>query len=111
MAASRFAQVRNPPGTARAGGTQRQQDLNGERNMLRGLMMNVPLLVPMALRHAATCHGDTEIVSRTVEGPIHRYTYAEAWRRAHRLANALAALGLEPGDRVGTLAWNGYRHF
>ncbi|HYD65566.1 3-(methylthio)propionyl-CoA ligase [Azospirillum sp.] len=79
--------------------------------MLRGMMMDVPLLVSSVLRHAAAYHGDTEIVSRTVEGPIHRYTYADAWGRAQRLANALAALGLKPGDRVGTLAWNGYRHF
>ncbi|WP_448208226.1 long-chain-fatty-acid--CoA ligase [Azospirillum sp. sgz302134] len=74
------------------------------------MMMDTPLLVPSVLRHAADYHGDTEIVSRTVEGPIHRYTYAEAWRRSQRLANALSALGVAPGDRVGTLAWNGYRH-
>jgi 3-(methylthio)propionyl---CoA ligase len=78
--------------------------------MLRGLMMGVPLLVTTALRHAALYHADTEIVSRATEGPIHRYTYADAWARAQKLAHALATLGLEPGDRVGTLAWNGYRH-
>ncbi|MBP2228700.1 fatty-acyl-CoA synthase [Azospirillum agricola] len=78
--------------------------------MLRGMMMGVPLLVTSVLRHAAQYHADTEIVSRTTEGPIHRYTYADAWARSQRLANALAALGLQPGDRIGTLAWNGYRH-
>ncbi|MFD1623168.1 3-(methylthio)propionyl-CoA ligase [Azospirillum griseum] len=78
--------------------------------MLRGLMMDSPLLVTMALRHAALYHADTEIVSRTTEGPIHRYTYADAWARAQKLAHALVKLGLQPGDRVGTLAWNGYRH-
>ncbi len=73
-------------------------------------MMDVPLLVPGMLRHAAIYHGDTEVVSRTVEGPVHRTTYAETWRRCGRLAHALAALGMRQGDRVGTLAWNGYRH-
>lgn len=77
---------------------------------MRGLMMDVPLLVPSLLRHAAEFHADTEIVSRTVEGPIHRTTYAETQARVQRLANALVALGLGAGDRVGTLAWNGYRH-
>src|SRR5690606_15973254 len=53
----------------------------------------------------------TEIVSRTVEGPIHRYTYAEAAARARQAAKALIAAGLQPGERAATLAWNGYRHF
>ena len=79
--------------------------------MLRGLMMDVPLLVSSLIEHADKFHGDTEIVSRTVEGPIHRYTYRDAHRRARQLAQALARLGVEAGDRVGTLAWNGYRHF
>ena len=76
-----------------------------------GLMMNVPLMISSLIRHADRCHGDTEIVSRTIEGPIHRYTYREAHARARRLARVLARLGAKPGDRVGTLAWNGYRHF
>lgn len=50
-------------------------------------MMDVPLLVPAVLRHAALYHGDTEVVSRTVEGPVHRTTYAETWRRCGLLAN------------------------
>lgn len=79
--------------------------------MLRGQMMDRPLLISDLLRHAETYHGDTPIVSRTVEGPIHRYTYREAARRARQLANALAALGVRQGDCVGTLAWNGYRHY
>ena len=77
---------------------------------MRSTMMDVPLLVPSLLRHAALHHGQTEIVSQTVEGPIHRTTYAAAWRRSGQLANALARCGLGAGDRVGTLAWNGYRH-
>src|SRR5215207_8111242 len=79
-----------------------------------GLMMDRPLLVSMLIEHAAQNHGDTEIVSRTVEGPIHRTTYAETNRRAKKLAGApgpLRRLGIQPGERVATLAWNGFRHF
>ena len=75
-----------------------------------GLMSERPLLISSILTHAATYHGDGEIVSRTVEGPIHRYTYAEAETRARQLARALLRLGIKPGDRVGTLAWNTFRH-
>ena len=78
---------------------------------MRGLMGERPLLVTACLQHAATFHGDTEIVSRSVEGPIHRYTYADAERGARRLAKALLRLGIAPGDRVATLAWNSWRHF
>jgi acyl-CoA synthetase (AMP-forming)/AMP-acid ligase II len=76
-----------------------------------GLMMDAPLLITDLIRHADRHHGETEIVSKTVEGGIHRYTYREAHRRSRRLANALAALGVKPSERVATLAWNGYRHF
>jgi 3-(methylthio)propionyl---CoA ligase len=79
--------------------------------MLRGLMMDEPLLVSSLIAHADKFHGDTEIVSRTMEGPIHRHTYRDAHRRARQLAQALTRLGVKQGDRVGTLAWNGYRHF
>ena len=77
---------------------------------MRGLMMATPLLISSIITHAARHHGAAEIVSRTVEGPCHRYTYRDAERRIKQLANALRALGLAPGDRVATLAWNGYRH-
>ncbi len=76
-----------------------------------GLMMDAPLLITDLIRHADRHHGETEIVSKTVEGGIHRYNYRAAHKRARRLANALAALGVKPSDRVATLAWNGYRHF
>ena len=76
-----------------------------------GLMMNLPLMISSLIRHADRFHGDTEIVSRSVEGPIHRYTYRDAHARSRRLARALARLGVRDGDRVATLAWNGYRHF
>jgi 3-(methylthio)propionyl---CoA ligase len=78
---------------------------------MRGLMGEKPLLVSSLIAHAARVHADTEIVSRTVEGPIHRYTYADSERRAKRLARALLRRGIKPGDRLGTLAWNGFRHF
>jgi len=77
---------------------------------MQGLMMDMPLLISSILQHAARHHGDAEIVSRRVEGDIHRYTYAECEGRARRLASALGQLGAAPGDRVATLAWNGYRH-
>ncbi len=75
-----------------------------------GLMMKTPLTVTSILRHASTYHGETEIVSRTVEGPMHRTSYAEVWKRSQKLANALKRFGLARGDRVATLAWNTWRH-
>jgi 3-(methylthio)propionyl---CoA ligase len=76
-----------------------------------GMMSERPLLISSIITHAATYHGDVEIVSRSVEGPIHRYTYRDAERRVKQLAGALLRLGIKPGDRVATLAWNTYRHF
>ncbi len=78
---------------------------------MRGLMSERALLISGILKHAALYHADTEIVTRTIEGPIHRYTYADAEPRTRRLARALLRLGIKPGDRIGTLAWNTYRHF
>ena len=78
---------------------------------MRGLMMNMPLQISSLIRHADRYHGDTEIVSRLVEGGIHRYNYRDAHRRARQLANALGRLGVRMTDRIGTLAWNGFRHF
>jgi len=77
---------------------------------MQGLMMDVPLLISSLIKHADRYHGDTEIVSRLVEGGIHRYTYRDVNRRARQLARALTELGVKMGDRVGTVAWNGYRH-
>jgi fatty-acyl-CoA synthase len=73
--------------------------------------MDVPLLVSSLIRHAERHHGAVEVVSKTVDGSIHRYTYRDAHARARRLANALAKLGVRHNDRVATLAWNGHRHF
>ncbi|MEK6245129.1 MAG: 3-(methylthio)propionyl-CoA ligase [Pseudomonadota bacterium] len=78
---------------------------------MQGLMMDVPLLISDLIKHADRNHGDTEIVSKTVEGDIHRYNFREAHRRARRLAKVLQGLGVKMSDRVGTLAWNGYRHY
>ena len=77
---------------------------------MNGLMMQQQLLISSLLVHAERHHGDSEIVSRRVEGDIHRYTYRDLAVRARRMAKALAALGVGPSHRVGTLAWNGYRH-
>ncbi|MCY7369560.1 MAG: fatty-acid--CoA ligase [Polaromonas sp.] len=76
-----------------------------------GLMQNQPLLISGLIEFAERHHGDAEIVSRRVEGDLHRYTYKEAASRSRQVANALDQLGLAFGDRVATLAWNGYRHF
>lgn len=78
---------------------------------LMGQMMHMPLMISSLLRHAARHAADTEIVSKRVEGDIHRTTYKATELRARKLAQAFARLGCEAGDRVATLAWNGYRHF
>jgi acyl-CoA synthetase (AMP-forming)/AMP-acid ligase II len=80
-------------------------------NPMSGRMMQVPLLISSLIRHAARHSGDTEIVSRRFGGDIHRTTYRAAELRSRKLAQALARLGCEAADRIGTLAWNGYRHF
>ncbi len=78
---------------------------------MRGRMMDWPLLISTMIEHAAQNHADAEIVSRSVEGPMRRTTYGEISRRSKRLAHALMRkLGIGFGDRVATLAWNGYRH-
>ena len=79
---------------------------------MMGTMMEMPLLISSLIEFAARHHHDAEIVSRrVVEGDLHRYTYAEAAARSRQVANALDRLDLGFGDRVATLAWNGYRHF
>jgi len=77
---------------------------------MRGLMQDWPLTVDKILDHAKAWHGDREVVSRSVEGPIVRSTYADIHGRAKRLSNALKGLGIGVGDRVATLAWNTGRH-
>ncbi|MDB5453730.1 MAG: long-chain fatty acid--CoA ligase, partial [Caulobacteraceae bacterium] len=75
------------------------------------LMMDRSLTLPSILEYAALYHPEQQVVARTVEGPIHRYGYAEALARTKRMANALIAMGVKPGDRVATLAWSTHRHF
>ncbi len=77
---------------------------------MNGLMMQQPLLISSLLVHAERHHGDQQVVSRRVEGDIHRCTYRELAVRSRRMAKAIAACGVQPGQRVATLAWNGYRH-
>jgi fatty-acyl-CoA synthase len=77
---------------------------------MRGMMMDRPLLISSLIEYAARYHADTEIVSRAVEGGIHRTHYAALEQRARQAAQALQRLGAVAGDRIGTLAWNGYRH-
>jgi acyl-CoA synthetase (AMP-forming)/AMP-acid ligase II len=77
---------------------------------MNGSMMQQPLLISSLLVHAERHHGEQEVVSRRVEGDLHRLTYRELAARSRRMANVLAARGIKFGDRVATLAWNGYRH-
>ena len=75
-----------------------------------GLMMQTPLLLSSILMHAARSFPDVEIVSRTPDRPDHITNYSGLLERSSRLANALDSIGIKPGDRVATLAWNSYRH-
>ncbi len=77
---------------------------------MQGLMQQSALTVDTILDHAKRWHGDREVVTRSVEGPIVRTTYARMHDRAKRVSNALLGLGIRPGDRVATLAWNSGRH-
>ncbi|ASK33551.1 long-chain fatty acid--CoA ligase [Alcanivorax sp. N3-2A] len=78
--------------------------------MLNGLMMNTPLSLIEVLEYGAQAHPHAEIVSVRTEGDLHRQSYRRTLQRVAQLAHALVALGVRPGDRIGTLAWNGHRH-
>ncbi len=78
---------------------------------MNGLMQDWPLVVTSVIDHAAQWHGEREMVTRTVEGPIHRTNYAELHLRSRKLAQALQKLGVAKGDVVATMAWNTHRHF
>jgi fatty-acyl-CoA synthase len=75
-----------------------------------GLMQDHPLLISTIFEHAVNNYSTQEIVSNTIEGGVHRYTYFDWGKRTKKLANAFKSLDLKESDRVGTLAWNGYRH-
>src|SRR4051794_27697991 len=77
---------------------------------MRGLMMDRPLLISSLLRYAAQYHAGAEIVSRSPEDGLHRYTYRDVEVRAQRLCKAFERLGARIGDRIATLSWNGFRH-
>jgi fatty-acyl-CoA synthase len=76
-----------------------------------GNMMQDQLLISGILEHAIQTNPNTEIVSHTIEGSIHRYSILESSKRAKKLANALKKLGIKEGDILGTMALNGYRHY
>ncbi len=78
--------------------------------MTPGRMMHFPLTLTHLLERANRYFGGVEVVSRSGDGKIHRHTWAQIHARAGKLANALAKLGVKPGDRVGTLGWNHHRH-
>lgn len=77
---------------------------------MKGLMQDWPLLVPKIIDHSAQYYRDREVVTRSIEGPIHRTNYAQIHSRARKVAKALTKHGIRLGDRVGTLAWNTWRH-
>ena len=80
------------------------------KSPVMGQMMDQPLLISSIIRHVDHYFGSVEVVSRLSSGKLHHYTYHDCHRRARRLAKALVGLGVRIGDRVATLAWNGYRH-
>ena len=75
-----------------------------------GLMQDQGLAISSLIEFAEKHHGDGEVVSKRVEGDVHRTHWAGIAQRSRQVANALDALGLAFGDRVATRAWNGYRH-
>jgi acyl-CoA synthetase (AMP-forming)/AMP-acid ligase II len=81
-----------------------------QKSPLMGQMMSQPLMISSILEFAERHYGSSEIVSRRVEGDMHRYTYRDLAQRSRQMARALEGLGVAIGDRVATLAWNGYRH-
>ncbi|WP_216094899.1 long-chain fatty acid--CoA ligase [Sphingobium phenoxybenzoativorans] len=77
---------------------------------MRGLMQDRPLMISGILAYAAAAHGEREIVSRLIDEPVWRYDYAACAARVAQAANMLRAIGIGPGDRVSSLAWNTHRH-
>ncbi len=80
------------------------------KGLLTGLMQYQPLLISGLLEHVERHHGDGEVVSRRIEGGIHRYQWRDVAQRARQVAQAVEALAIPESGRVATLAWNGYRH-
>src|SRR5919112_3992867 len=88
----------------------RPQKTGPEGLPMQGLMQDWPLLVHRIIDHTAAQHGNRPVISRSVEGPIHRTTYGEIRQRSLRVAKRLTRDGIKLGDRVATLAWNTWRH-
>ncbi len=91
-------------------GSEGRRIHDADDEVMFGLMMQTPLLITGIMRHAERINSKTEIVSVTAENPRHRCTLGDVFRRARKLANALTRAGVQPGDRIATLAWNDYRH-
>src|ERR1035438_5349117 len=85
-------------------------DLRYTHVLMRGQMMDYPLTLTPLLERAVRLFGSQEIASRNPDGGMHRYSYRDLYARVHRLAHVLQGLGLQPGDRVGTLCWNSFWH-
>jgi acyl-CoA synthetase (AMP-forming)/AMP-acid ligase II len=77
---------------------------------MQGLMMNYPLTLDRILEHANRVYPHKRITTKQPDGSLHRYTYADLYKRVKRLANVLVNMGVKPGERVGTFAWNSYQH-
>src|SRR5436305_6270410 len=88
----------------------RAHDPQKPEDEMNGSMMQLPLLISTLLVHAERHHGEQEVVSRRVEGDIHRTTYRELAARSRRMANALAGFGIKSGDSIATRARTGFRH-
>jgi fatty-acyl-CoA synthase len=101
---------RRPLGCVNGHGREHGRTTARRATTMLGLMQDWPLTVDRILDHAKDWHGEREVVTRSVEGPIVRTTYARIHERAKRVSNVLLGLGIEPGDRVATLAWNSGRH-
>jgi len=89
---------------------RQNRDKSREEKAMFGLMQDRPLMISSIITHAARQHSKGEVVSKTIEGTIHRTNYAEVERRSRRLARALIRLGIKADDRVATLALNSFRH-
>jgi 3-(methylthio)propionyl---CoA ligase len=96
---------------SQTGEGRRSKKLNNQKgNAMLGLMQDWPLLCHRIIDHAATFHGERNVISRSIEGPIHTTNYAEIRARALKVAQRLEKDGIKLGDRVATLAWNTWRH-
>ena len=78
--------------------------------LLKALIQDRQLLISSLIKYSAEYHGENDIVTRNNDGTIHRTNYGEVYKRTQKLAHALESIGAEPGDRIGTISWNSFRH-